>query len=130
MANKIITTFKELGFKLQKFKENVYIFNYQGVNLVYRQYLDDDNFLQIGMPLDKCNTTTDIYMLANEINMRLKYVKSCIYDDNLWIIYERRLDEGDNLAEIIKDIVTRMVDSMHFYLDLTNRSTSVPGVVN
>ena len=130
MTKKIITSFQELGFELKKFRENVYIFKYKGVNLVYRQYPDDDEFLQVGMPLEQRDEHTDMIMLANEINMRLKYVKSCVYQDNLWIMYERRLKEGDDLSEIIKDIVVCMVDSMDFYLDLTNCSTNIPDDVN
>ena len=130
MTTRIVTTFKELGFKLKKFRENVYIFDYKGVTLVYRQYLDDEDFLQIGMPLEKGDGKTDLYMLSNEINLRLKYVKSCVYNDNLWIIYERRLKNHDDLPELIKDIVVYMVDSMHFYLDLMNCSTNVPNDVN
>lgn len=130
MTTRIVTTFKELGFKLKKFRENVYIFDYKGVTLVYRQYLDDEDFLQIGMPLEKGDGKTNLYMLSNEINLRLKYVKSCVYNDNLWIIYERRLKNNDDLPELIKDIVVYMVDSMHFYLDLMNCSTNVPNDVN
>lgn len=120
MKDKVVDALREMGFKIRKFKEDAYIFSYQGVRLVYKKYADDDSFLQIGMPLDKRNDKMDVHAVVNEMNIRLKYVKACVYGDNMWVIYERELKPSDDLTMLIKDIVHCMVKSMQFYLDLLN----------
>ena len=130
MKNRVIDTFRKLGFDLKPFEENIYVFTYEGVNLVYKYYTDDDNFLQIGLPLHKSEKITDIYKLANELNLRLKYVKACIYKENLWILYERELSTDVDLDSLIKNVVVCMVNSMHFYMDLLNYRENMSAVDN
>lgn len=126
MKHKVVETLTDLGFRLRKFKDDAYIFNYEGVNLVYKEYADDVNFLQIGMPLEKRSDKMDIHAVMNELNIRLKYVKACVYGDNMWVIYERELKPTDDLTMLIKDIVHCMIKSMQFYLDLLNCRIDVP----
>ena len=130
MTKKIITVFKELGFTLQKFEEDVYIFNYEGVKFVYRKDSDDERFLQIGMPLEQCDDTTDKHKLANEMNIRLKYVKTFVFKDNLWVIYERMVKTDEDMASVVKNIVVCLAESMHFYLDLMKCDTKASDEIN
>ena len=110
MNKKVIAIFKELGFKVEKFNENVYGLTYDTIKLIYRYYPEDENFLDVGMPFDISNMNNiSVYELANNLNVRLKFVKVYVYKNNLWAACERNLSLADDLKSTLEDVVYCMI---------------------
>lgn len=109
MKEKILNTFKSLGFELEEIDDFGHAFMYEGINYIWMSNNEDDNFLSIGLPaiLDKPDEEEiPFYKLVDMFNGTLKYIKLNIVGDSLWMFYERELfgDEED-----LEKPVTRMI---------------------
>lgn len=131
MNKKVISAFRELGFKTKKLDENVYGLSYDVINLLYRFFPNDEDFLDVGLPFDISDKTdTTICKLVNQINVRLKYVKAYLKDSTLWIVCERDLVSCIDTKKQIEEVVYCLVNAMHYYLDMTKERTDLPSEPN
>ena len=127
MKDKVIDILSKIGFKYKTVKDGVYIFQYRNLNVVYRVYEDDPRFLRMGMPIDRNRRISNMYEIANEMNLRLKYIKTCVYADNIWCFFEREIQDDDDMEQLINKVVIRMQEALTFYLDLINCSIKSAG---
>ena len=119
MSKEVINEFQKLGFIVDHVHENVYGLTYELIKLVYRVYPEDKHFIDVGMPFDISHISrTSAYELANELNVRLKFIKSYVYNDNLWVSCERDISRVQNISAVVKDIVHCMVNAFHLYVEM------------
>ena len=94
MKEKILEAFRELGFKLEEEEGMGYCFNYEGLNLLYMYNENDEEFLNIALPgiVDvEEDKMLQICTLLEKINSTLKYIKSYMLGNSVWLFSERQL---------------------------------------
>lgn len=106
---KIIDTFRELGFLLEEIEDREwYSFSYEGNNYLYLYNSEDEEFLSISIPgiFDLKEDNANAFVSLEEmLNSTPKYVKAYKMGNSLWLFYEREL-LGD---EDLKLVVSRMI---------------------
>ena len=118
MTEKILETFKSLGFELEDLEEIGYGFQYESINFIWMTN-EDTKFLNIGIPgvLDKKDgDELMFYQLIDKLNGTFKYVKVNTLGDSMWLFYERELlDSDENLEEIISKMVVHLEASLEMF---------------
>lgn len=111
MKEKILEVLANLGFKTEAADEMGYVFEYEGMRLLYIPNDDDEDFLVIALPgfYDYDEEKIGPYVaLSEKLNSTLKYVKAYTIANSMWLFYERELFGGENLEEIISRMVLRL----------------------
>ena len=102
---KVLNQLEELGFALEEAGEYGYFFRFEGLNFLYMPDDDDENFLRFALPsiYDVTEENKDLVLeVVNNTNMAIKYSKTCVFGDDVWVFYEYRLFGEDNLKGIIE----------------------------
>ena len=102
---KVLAQLEELGFALEEAGEYGYFFRFEGLNVLYMPDDDDENFLRFALPsiYDVTEENKDLVLeVVNNTNMAIKYSKTCVFGDDVWVFYEYRLFGEDNLKGIIE----------------------------
>lgn len=126
MKEKILNTFKSLGFELEEIDDFGHAFMYEGINYVWMSNTDDENFLSIGVPaiLDKPDEEEVLfYKLVDMFNGTLKYIKLNIIGDSLWMFYERELfgDEED-LEKLVSRMIVQLEMAFRYFKKLSREA--------
>lgn len=106
MMNKelVLSMLEELGFRYEEVENLGYIFKYEELAVLFMPD-DDDNFLRFAIPgiydVTEDNKTL-VLEVVNATNMTVKYSKTCIYNDEVWIFYEYRVFDVEHLEEIVR----------------------------
>ena len=106
-------------------EENLgYAFSYEGINYLYLNSDDDEEFLNISVPgiyeVDEENATTYL-AVCEKINSLRKYVKAYTFGDSLWIFYERALIGDENLEEVIRHMILHLAAALVFAHDVKEK---------
>jgi hypothetical protein len=105
----IIDHLKAMGFDPIELGNAGYIFKYEDMNYLYMPEEDDEQFLRIAIPhlFDVTDENRVAVLKAmHETGLMLKYTKMCImFEDTIWAIYEHRLNNSDNLTELLEHII-------------------------
>ena len=113
---KVLAQLEELGFALEEAGEYGYFFRFEGLNVLYMPDDDDENFLRFALPsiYDVTEENKDLVLeVVNNTNMAIKYSKTCVFGDDVWVFYEYRLFGEDNLKGII-DHSMRLLQATFF----------------
>lgn len=106
MKEKILEAFRDLGFKLEEEEGMGYCFNYEGLNLLYMYNENDEEFLNIALPgiveVEE-DRMLQICVLLEKINSTLKYVKTYMLGNSVWLFYERELIEQREQSRTCSD---------------------------
>ena len=106
MKEKILEAFRDLGFKLEEEEGMGYCFNYEGLNLLYMYNESDEEFLNIALPgiveVEE-DRMLQICALLEKINSTLKYVKTYMLGNSVWLFYERELIEQREQSRTCSD---------------------------
>ena len=106
MKEKILEAFRDLGFKLEEEEGMGYSFNYEGLNLLYMYNENDEEFLNIALPgiveVEE-DRMLQICALLEKINSTLKYVKTYMLGNSVWLFYERELIERREQSRTCSD---------------------------
>ena len=106
MKEKILEAFRDLGFKLEEEEGMGYCFNYEGLNLLYMYNESDEEFLNIALPgiveVEE-DRMLQICTLLEKINSTLKYVKTYMLGNSVWLFYERELIEQREQSRTCSD---------------------------
>ena len=106
MKEKILEAFRDLGFKLEEEEGMGYCFNYEGLNLLYMYNENDEEFLNIALPgiveVEE-DRMLQICALLEKINSTLKYVKTYMLGNSVWLFYERELIEQREQSRTCSD---------------------------
>lgn len=124
MKEKIMEAFAQLGFNLTEVENLGYAFSYEGINYLYLNSDDDEEFLNISVPgiyeVDEENATTYL-AVCEKINSLRKYVKAYTFGDSLWIFYERALIGDENLEEVIRHMILHLAVALVFAHDVKEK---------
>lgn len=112
MKEKILETFKDLGFAMEEVEGlGYYSFQYEGKHYLYMQNEDDEDFLNIAIPavldIDDENSV-GFYRMMDKINETLKYVKANTLCGSMWLSYERELFGGEDMKQVISRMILHL----------------------
>lgn len=113
---KVLNQLEELGFALEEAGEYGYFFKFEGLNVLYMPDDDDEDFLRFALPsiYDVTDENKNLVMeVVNNTNMTIKYSKTCIVNDDVWVFYEYRLFGEDKLEEIVEHSL-RLLEATYF----------------
>ena len=117
MKEKILEAFRDLGFKLEEEQGMGYCFNYEGLNLLYMCSESDEKFLNIALP-DIVEVEEDrmlqICALLEKINSKLKYVKTYMLANSVWLFYERELFGEEDMMTVISRMILHVEAGLVF----------------
>ena len=117
MKEKILEAFRDLGFKLEEEEGMGYCFNYEGLNLLYMYNENDEEFLNIALPgiveVEE-NRMLQICALLEKINSTLKYVKTYMLGNSVWLFYERELFGEEDLMTVISRMILHLEAGLVF----------------
>lgn len=101
----ILEKLEEFGFSVEEIPEFGYVFNYEGINLLYTPDDDDEDFLRFSVP-NIFDVTEDnrglVLDIINDTNLKIKYGKVGVYGTNVWASYEHRIFNDDNIEEVVE----------------------------
>ena len=111
MKEKILETFKVMGFEMEDLEGLGYGFLYEGKQYLYMPNESDEDFLNIALPAildidDESNVA--FYQLMDKLNGTLKYVKANKLNDSMWLFYEHELFGGENLEQLISRMILHL----------------------
>lgn len=117
MKEKILEAFRDLGFKLEEEEGMGYCFNYEGLNLLYMYNENDEEFLNIALPgiveVEE-ERMLQICALLEKINSTLKYVKTYMLGNSVWLFYERELFGEEDLMTVISRMILHLEAGLVF----------------
>lgn len=117
MKEKILEAFRDLGFKLEEEEGMGYCFNYEGLNLLYMYNESDEEFLNIALPgiveVEE-ERMLQICALLEKINSTLKYVKTYMLGNSVWLFYERELFGEEDLMTVISRMILHLEAGLVF----------------
>ena len=117
MKEKILEAFRDLGFKLEEEEGMGYCFNYEGLNLLYMYNENDEEFLNIALPgivEVEDDRMLQICALLEKINSTLKYVKTYMLGNSVWLFYERELFGEEDLMTVISRMILHLEAGLVF----------------
>ena len=98
----VLEKLESMGFSVVDAHEYGYVFEYEELTFLYMPD-DDENFLRFALPnifVVTAENRSFVLELVNDTNMTIKYSKTCVFGENVWIFYEYRLF-GDDIIETI-----------------------------
>ncbi len=80
------------------------LFKYQMAGFLYINNDEDQEFFQLIMP-NICDVTEEnrelILEAANSNNQGIKVVKTCVFNDSVWLFFENFLDSSPDVSDIL-----------------------------
>lgn len=125
----ILAQIEELGFSIEEAGDFGYVFKYEELTILYMPD-DDENFLRFAVP--NIYDVTDenkcfVLEVVNDTNMSIKYSKTCVYGDSVWVFYEYRLFGEDNLEDIIEHSMLLLQASYFLFHRKLEGDDTLPG---
>lgn len=112
----IMKAFGELGFRLGPIVESEWLsFSYEGNKYMYLSDNEEEEYLNISIPFIyelKDDNFNKFVKLEEWINYAFKCVKTSKRGNNLWLLYERKLQDGEDL----KLVISHMIMSLDYVL--------------
>lgn len=100
----VLKKLENLGFSVVDAHEFGYVFKFEQLTLLYMPD-DDENFLRLALPniFDVTEENRPFVLeMVNSTNMTIKYTKTCVFGERVWVFYEYRLYGNDNIEEVIE----------------------------
>jgi len=100
----VLSKLEELGFTLEDTGEYGHVFKYEDLVILYMPD-DDENFLRFAIPniFDVTDENKQMVLeVVNATNMAIKYSKTCVFGDEVWIFYEYHTFGDEHLEEILE----------------------------
>lgn len=125
----ILAKIEELGFSIEEAGDFGYVFKFEELTILYMPD-DDENFLRFAVP--NIYDVTDenkrfVLEVVNDTNMSIKYSKTCVYGDSVWVFYEYRLFGDDNLEDIIEHSMLLLQTSYFLFHRKLEGDDTLPG---
>ncbi len=125
----VLSKIEELGFSIEEAGDFGYVFKYEELTILYMPD-DDEDFLRFAVP--NIYDVTDenkpfVLEVVNDTNMAIKYSKTCVYGDNVWIFYEYRLFGEDHLEEILEHSMLLLQASYFLFHRKLEGDDTLPG---
>jgi len=100
----VLAKLEELGFVWEAAGEFGYFFDFEDLHVLYMPD-DDVNFIRFAAPniYDVTEENKALVLeLVNKTNMSIKYSKTCVWDEDVWVFYECKIYDENNLGDIIE----------------------------
>lgn len=126
MKEKVLETFKALGFKLDDLGGTAYGFHYEGRSFLFLPNDEDEEFLNIAFPcvLEHDDVDEETFNGAMEkMNSTLKYIKTYEAFGGLTMFYERELIGGEDMKEVVRRMILHL-EAGYFFLHRRLLSTT------
>ena len=126
----VLSKLEELGFTLEEVSGMGYVFKYEEINYLYLPDEDDEDFLRFAIPgiYDVTEDNKPLVMeVVNSTNMTIKYSKTCIYDDDVWLFYEYRVFGDEHLEEIIEHSLRLLQVTYFMFFRKIEGDDTLPG---
>ena len=125
----ILAKIEELGFSIEEAGDFGYVFKIEELTILYMPDADE-NFLRFAVP--NIYDVTDenkrfVLEVVNDTNMSIKYSKTCVYGDSVWVFYEYRLFGEDNLEDIIEHSMLLLQASYFLFHRKLEGDDTLPG---
>ena len=82
----------------------IILFKYQMAGFLYINNDEDQEFFQLIMP-NICDVTEEnrelVLEAANSNNQGIKVVKTCVFNDSVWLFFENFLDSSPDVSDIL-----------------------------
>lgn len=101
----VLSKFEELGFELEDVGDFGFFFRFEELNFLYLPDEDDDQFFRLTLPYVFDVTAENkpfVLEVVNDTNLSIKYSKTCVINEHVWIFYEYQSFGDDNVGEIIE----------------------------
>lgn len=124
MKEKILDAFKALGFELEELEGFGYRFDYEGNNYLLILNDDDEDFLNLVVPIiwhDYDEEKKPCTELIEEINSTLKYVKAYKMLESIWLVYERELIGEPDLTQVVGSMIIHLDAGISFLWNLKSK---------
>lgn len=118
MKEKILDTFKALGFEMKELEGFGYSFEYEGRSYLYLPNEDDEDFLSVSLPAIWDNDEekdVNFYQVMDKLNGTLKYVKVNKFNGSMWLFYERELLENEDLKRLLSHMIFHLESGYVFF---------------
>ena len=125
----ILAKIEELGFSIEEAGDFGYVFKFEELTILYMPD-DDENFLRFAVPNIYDVTEENkrfVLEVVNDTNMSIKYSKTCVYGDSVWVFYEYRLFGDDNLEDIIEHSMLLLQASYFLFHRKLEGDDTLPG---
>lgn len=123
MKRVILEALKELGFELKKLSNEAYSFESGHLNYICINEKSDDRFLSMNLPgivTMYDDNRMAVHELMSYINTNMRYVKTFLYDDRVWMTYEIHLQDGMDMKQCIKHMILALeAAALKAYLKLS-----------
>jgi hypothetical protein len=121
---------QRMGFDVDFVPGYATLFSYEGLTCFYEWDDDDDDFLRLSLP--KIYDVTDdnralLLEIINDVNQTVKYTKTCIYQDSVWIYYEQYRVTQEQLEEQLEQAIRALQATLfefHHFIDGNNEAQS------
>ena len=130
IKEKVLTLLEEQGFDLEEAGKYGYFFEFERLHVLYMPDDDDEKFLRFAVPniYDVTEENKDLVLeVVNNTNMTIKYSKTCVVSDDVWIFYENRLFSEDYLEEIIEHSIRLLQATFFLFHQKIEGDDSLPG---
>ena len=104
----VLSKLENLGFVTEEIPDLGHVFKYEEMAILYMPDDDDENFLRFAVPNIYDVTEENkpfVLEVVNDTNMAIKYSKTCVYSEDVWVFYEYRLFEENDLEDIIEHCI-------------------------
>ncbi len=128
MKETVLKTLQEMGFSLDEIEDFGYIFTHEDFNILY---MPDDNeeFLRFSIPnIHEVTEENRSFLLdiVNDVNMFIKYTKTCLFDDSVWTFYEHFLAGEEHLDDVIEHCILVLESTYYLFLRKIDGDDSLP----
>ena len=113
----VLEKLESLGFSVVDAHEFGYVFKYEELTFLYMPD-NDENFLRFALPniyVVTAENRSFVLELVNDTNMTIKYSKTCVFGENVWIFYEYRLLGDDNMEVIIEHGILLLQETLGLF---------------
>ena len=118
----VIHYLRDEGYPSQLDENGNIIFKAEDCNFIYVDNDEDETFFQLALPafyeVDESNRETALDA-ANQCNMELKVVKTCVAGDSVWAMFEVLLDRTPDVEVMMPRAIRMLLQAKkNFYLSL------------
>lgn len=121
--DKVLSCLKNMGFRPKEVPEVGYTFTFEGLGILYTWDDDNDELINLSLPCiyegDEENRPI-LLDLVNEMNLRLKYVKTVLRRNDVWVHFEADVYEEESLEKILQLGVYSLQAARFFFSRLSS----------
>lgn len=123
----VIGALRSLGFTPQDNGNDSYSLEFENLVVLYMPDEDDEEFFRCSLPgvFEVNDENKEMIMeLINRTNMRMKYTKTAIYGDAVWVFYEAHIWSDSCVEDMIEHAMYLLKATLHLFHSLVEGDES------